>query len=259
MRHTPNGTLADSDGNCVVLLGASNLTLAWSTVMEQIGRRFREPLRVLTAHGMGRSWMMESRFAWRSIPGILECGLWQSMEDSSELVPSAALITDLGNDLIYGRSAEALADAAAETVARIRRRNPRCKMVVTRPPLRSIDSLSSFRFLLFRTLLFPFCRVPLDEVVREAHELDRRIQGFGDVTVVGQQQCWFGLDPVHIRRRSRRAAFSAFLSSWPAQDVSQQPPLPGRRPTIARHRVAGRIRTAAQPSVVRGRNQVFAW
>ena len=43
----------------VVLLGASNLTLAWPRIMDQLQARFSAPLDIYTANGMGRSYVCD--------------------------------------------------------------------------------------------------------------------------------------------------------------------------------------------------------
>lgn len=255
----PGADMADTVR--VVFLGASNLSLGWPYLMERVFFRHDGPLEILTAHGMGRSYVADSRFGWRVAPGILECGLWDAIRETGQPMPAAALITDLGNDLVYGRSAALLADAAAEAVDRLRGYNSECSIVVTRPPMESIASLSGIRFRFFRTVLFPGSRRSLAELVEATTELDDRIRRLDGVTVVPQPGSWFGFDPIHIRRRFRRIAFTNMLAAWPGRDrqeETQLPVIPLRRPVMASRRLLGRLRTAEQPSVTGGVS-VSAW
>ena len=50
--------------------------------------------------GLGRSYGQRSTVLGRSLPGITECGLWPALQHGSG--PVHALITDVGNDVIYG-------------------------------------------------------------------------------------------------------------------------------------------------------------
>ena len=88
----------------------------------------------------------------RKISGIFPCALWQDLQNRPPL-PTAALVTDIGNDLLYGvtpdrllewveRCLDRLADAGAATV-------------VTQLPIDSIERLGEARFRFFRRLLFP--------------------------------------------------------------------------------------------------------
>jgi hypothetical protein len=85
----------------IVLLGASNLTRGISTVVESAQQIWGGPLDVCCALGHGRSYGWTSNFLGRSLPGIVGCGLWPALESRPKL-PTAALITDIGNDLMYG-------------------------------------------------------------------------------------------------------------------------------------------------------------
>ena len=39
-------------------------------------------------------------FLWRELPGIVECGLWDALAQRPP-APTVALLTDIGNDLLY--------------------------------------------------------------------------------------------------------------------------------------------------------------
>ena len=87
----------------VVLLGASNLVAGLPRVVEAARSVWGGPLDILAAAGHGRSYGRSSRVLWRTLPGILSCGLW---EDLARRPPAstAALLTDVGNDILYGGS-----------------------------------------------------------------------------------------------------------------------------------------------------------
>src|SRR5262249_38307569 len=84
----------------VILLGASNLTRGISTVVETEPCIWGRPLDILAAFGHGRSYGSRRWLLGRELPGIVECGLWQALEKSPP-APTAALITDIGNDVLY--------------------------------------------------------------------------------------------------------------------------------------------------------------
>ncbi len=245
----------------VVLLGASNLVLGWRSLMKAVFDHWHEPLHIMTAHGIGRSYLASSQFCWRTAPGILECNLWSELAESGRTSPSAALITDLGNDLVYGRTAAEVLQAASDAAGRLLDVNPACRIVVTRPPFESVKSLSQLRYLFFRSVLFPRCSLSLLEIIDQTYELDEGIRQLDGVTVVSQPSEWFGLDPIHIRRRFREFAFAAFLESWPKETAGLTcfERVPRRRPRMATCRVWGRERLCEQPSVSSERGSVSAW
>ena len=245
----------------IVLLGASNLSLGWPQLIRVVFDRWKGPLQILTAHGMGRSYVASSQFGWRTAPGILGCGLWSEFAGGGQLPPNAALVTDLGNDLVYGRTPAEVVQAAADVCGRLRNANSDCRIVVTRPPLESVKSLSRLRYYFFRTVLFPMCPLSLAEIVDASSELDDRIQQLEGVTIVSQQREWFGADPIHIRRCCRESAFGSFLASWPAESTDAASALmaPVKRPTMGICRVVGRKRICQQPSVTTNLGSVSAW
>ena len=242
-----------------MLLGASNLVLHWSVLMRLVFSRWNGFIHVNTAHGMGRSYVAPSYFGWRKVPGILDSGLWPAL--TQDRPPVAALVTDLGNDLVYGHSASVVTQAAAEAVARLRDVNPDCRIVVTRPPLESVQALSVLRYRFIRSALFPACRQSLSQIVDATRELDEEIQRLSDVTLAVQPSHWFGMDPIHIRRRFRKSAYSTFLESWPGatKTGSGTESVPEKRPKTALRWVLNRKLLCEQPSVVSGRGSVSAW
>ena len=61
----------------LVLLGASNLTRGISTVVETAQNIHPQPLEILAAAGLGRSYGLDSRVLGRKLPGIIHCELWE--------------------------------------------------------------------------------------------------------------------------------------------------------------------------------------
>jgi hypothetical protein len=98
----------------------------------------------------------------RTLPGILESGLWRQLE-SLPAAPTRALVTDVGNDILYGFSARQILTWVSEALIRLERFTN--DIVLTDLPLAGIRSLSEGKFLLFRSLLFPSCRLSFREIV----------------------------------------------------------------------------------------------
>jgi hypothetical protein len=252
---------ATGEEQTIILLGASNVSLGWRPLIQSVQARRTGPLHILTAHGMGRSYITTSRFGWRTAPGILESQLWQTLRAGEVRPPSAVLITDVGNDLVYGRSTREMIAAVEEVILRLRQSSPDCSIVVTRPPLRSVESLSSLRYQLFRTAIFPFCKLSLNEAVEGTQELDRKIQALTDVHIVNTNRDWFGLDPIHIRKSCRAEAFQAFVALWPVDahnHCGTTPGVPGR-PRMCSRSVLGWQLTTPQPSAGTAQCLVSAW
>src|SRR4051812_20775188 len=123
----------------VILLGASNVTRSLSTIVETARRLLGHPLDILAAFGHGRSYGLRHRLFWRELPGIVECGLWEALEQRP---PSAAvaLVTDIGNDLLYDVPVPDIAAWFQTCLDRLTRASAR--VVLTPLPLGSITTLS---------------------------------------------------------------------------------------------------------------------
>jgi hypothetical protein len=197
----------------VVLLGASNLTRAFPLVVGELRARRTGPLEILCAHGRGRSYGTSSRFLGRELPGILECGLWRALErrDSARI---DALLTDIGNDIMYGAEVTTILGWIDQCLARLAVRGAR--IAVARLPLAAIQQLSRAHFEIVRAIFFPTRRIEFDVVLERASELDLRLSALAKergAALIEPASDWYGLDPIHIRRTARREAWAHMLST----------------------------------------------
>src|ERR1700704_6567831 len=67
----------------VVALGASNLTRGFQTVVSTARATWGPNVEIVAALGHGRSYGAHSRFVIRTLPGILQSGLWRHLESLS--------------------------------------------------------------------------------------------------------------------------------------------------------------------------------
>jgi hypothetical protein len=152
-----------------IVLGASNVTMSISTVVETACRAWGRPLDLLAAIGHGRSYGAASSVLGRTLPGILECALWQEWQARSA-IPTAALLTDIGYDILFGAHPERIALWIEHCLRRLRHTCDR--IVVTELPLASVQRLGPRRFLALRSLLFPRSRVSWNESLERAQRLN---------------------------------------------------------------------------------------
>ena len=198
----------------VVILGASNVVRGISTITETVRLAFPEPLDVLIACGHGRSYGMTSRVLGRSLPGILQCGLWDQLA-AREPVSTRALITDIGNDLVYGAGAS----WTARWVEKCLRRLSVCceQMVITELPMAGLMHIGPRRFNLMRSLLFPSSSFTFEQAQTQIRELNERVKQLAvdyGATVAVPRDEWYGVDPIHVRRRYWARAWREILSCW---------------------------------------------
>lgn len=212
----------------VILLGASNLTIGWRHLLRALQATVQGPIDLQVALGMGRSYVDTSSFWFRGLPGIVHCGLWNNLplQDSQ---PPLVLITDVGNDIVYGHKPQIIVDAVAECVRRIRSRRPDSQIVITGLPIASLESVQRLQFLVARTALFPVCFLSLTEILQNALSIDagiRQLAGQLQIPYVVPEAGWYGKDPIHVLRHLREPVFRKFFSHWRTRDDGSDPTTP---------------------------------
>ncbi len=198
MSAVPNETAL---GTRLVMLGASNLAMGSSTIIHAAQQAFDRPLDVLAACGHGRSYLGPSRIPFRELPGIAECQLWDDLAQRDSL-PTKAIVTDIGNDLLYGANVNEVVDSIDLCVARLI--DAGSEIVVTGLPVSGLPTLGPRRFGFFRQLFFPRCKYSLNEVKELARELDERLEQLArrrSCRWLAMERAWYGFDPIHFRKQ----------------------------------------------------------
>lgn len=235
------------------MLGASNLVRTMPTVLETAILCGTGACEVFLACGHGRSYGQSSRILGRRLPGIVQCGLWEELQRRPP-APTTALITDIGNDLLYQAPVPQIAQWVQTCLDRLLALG--AKPVVTALPLMNLAALSPARFKFFRTLFFPPCRLTLEQIREHAHQLDeqvRRIAQARGVAIAEPRGDWYGIDPIHIRYRHAPSAWREILAGWSDAETAQAGRMSWRawarlhRLRPAQRWMWGREQLAAQP------------
>jgi len=200
-----------SDIARIVALGASNLTRGFRTVVSAARVAWGPDVQVLAALGHGRSYGAPSRVSIRTLPGILESGLWPTLESLPQ-VPTRALVTDVGNDIMYGFPAGQVLAWVEEVLCRLLRVTN--DIILTDLPLAGIQRLSRRKYLVFRSLLFPRCHLSLAQVLQAVEGINAglaELSAARGVRLFRLKPAWYGIDPIHIRPSLWRAAWQEIL------------------------------------------------
>jgi hypothetical protein len=195
----------------VVAVGASNLTRGFHAIVATARGVWGPDVEVLAALGHGRSYGSPSTFLVRGLPGILQSGLWRELE-AHPPAPTRALVTDVGNDIMYGYPPAQILGWVDECVARLQRYT--ADVVITGLPHAATAGLPPGRYLLFRSVFFPRCRLTLDDTMRLGAEVDNGLQEIAanrGAAFLRLKPEWYGLDPIHIRPRMWHAAWQEIL------------------------------------------------
>jgi hypothetical protein len=188
--------------------------MSFPTVVATALRTWGEPVEIMAAMGHGRSFGQDSTVLGRKISGIFPCALWQDLKQRPEM-PTAALLTDVGNDLLYGVPPDRLLEWVEKCLDRLAEAG--AATVVTQMPIDSVERLGEARFQFFRRLFFPRSRMTLAEVKSLARNLNERLVRVGEsrkIPVIPVSLAWYGFDPIHLKWRVQREAWPALLTSW---------------------------------------------
>lgn len=201
----------------VILLGASNVTLSFPRLWRGLRRAWPEPLELFAAHGHGRSYGMWSRIGPRELPGIVSSRLWDDLSAQPVVANDRprALLTDIGNDLLYGAEPEQIAAWLETCLERLLSLDAR--IVMTQLPVASALTLTRSRFQFFRRLFFPNSLLQFEELEPRVMALNQLVIDLGRkhrLPTPEKRGEWYGLDPIHIRLRYRAAAWRELLATW---------------------------------------------
>lgn len=209
----------------LVALGASNLTRGLQAVVGAARRAWGPQTEILAALGHGRSYGVPSQFLIRSLPGILQCGLWRALEEAGAAAATRAVVTDVGNDILYGFPPAQILDWVEETVVRLQR--SAAQVTLAGLPVDGIGALSAPRFLFFRSLFVPSCRLSLAQVASRAERVQEGLLTLAaarGLRFVPLRATWYGVDPIHVRPSLWTAAWREILDL--ARDGEPDEPRP---------------------------------
>jgi hypothetical protein len=170
----------------------------------------------MAAMGHGRSYGQNSSVLGKKISGIFPCALWQDLQNRKRL-PTAALITDIGNDMLYGVPPDQMLDWVEGCLDRLAEVG--ATTIVTLLPAESIERLGERRFQFFRRLLFARSKLTLADARVLVREINERLVAIGQkrkISVISASGSWYGFDPIHVKRSVMRRAWPALLAAWHA-------------------------------------------
>ena len=216
-----------------VLLGASNARRCLPTIFSSARAASGEPVVLYGAIGHGRSYGSPSSVLGRSLPGILECGLWAALETSAR-DPLDAVVSDAGNDILYGFSVAEILGWVAQCISRLERLGARTTVMGL--PVETIERLGPARFLMFRFGLLPVkppsARTGPGQRPRARRRDPAHRERTGDpLRRAPRRVVWFRPDPYPISQRE--AAWAEILGAPPAAEA-RLPTLDALRVRLAR-------------------------
>jgi hypothetical protein len=215
---TPDSTFQTPTDRLIVL-GASNVAIGLYDVVATAQATWRAPLDIMIAAGVGRAYSVRSRAGVRSISSIEQSTLWQALADRNA-ARSFALLTDIGNDLVYGVEVDQVVDSLDTCLSRLANRCER--LAITALPMSSLRNIRRWQFLALKTFLFPLSRLDLRTLLGRAMLLNQQVARLANryaAHIVKPCSTWYGWDPIHYRKRNRPTAWKKFFSPMVNQSI----------------------------------------
>lgn len=203
----------------LVLLGASNLTRSFAAAVGTAVAHLGAPLDIFAAIGHGRSYGIESRLLGRTLPGIVPCGLWNDLHRActERPAPLYALITDIGNDIMYGVSPPSILDWIDTCLTRMHALD--AQVIMTQLPMASLERIRPMQYQIVRRLFFPGRTISLNAALARARDIDVGLPALADmhgVTLMPIDRTWYGVDPIHVRQHLWPKVYRTLFEPWSA-------------------------------------------
>ena len=206
----------------VVALGASNLTRGFQTIVSTSRSVWGPDVEVLAALGHGRSYGAPSNFMFRTLPSILKSSLWTELASRPPMA-TRGLVTDVGNDILYGFSIERTLGWVEEALVRLSRVTN--DIVLTDLPLLvfTVCQTGSFWRLFSVGAVLPAVFQVIDRSERVTEGLAKLSARYG-AKFFELNPAWYGFDPIHVRPSQWRQAWQQILgpSLRPSRVVDQR-------------------------------------
>jgi hypothetical protein len=204
MTNLPGSTTlspADSSTNPLfIFLGASNLARGY-TALVKAAQNFMhpQPCEFLGAIGPGRGYCAPGGFLKVRYPPIATCGILKAAKikaaHSSRVV---ALITDIGNDIVYGIPPSLIIRTLSEMIQDLSAMGAEISITSISVDLEKDVGECGYRVL--RKIYFPFSDTPFAEAAQATKEINHFIEGLSSqgIHVIRELDRYQGLDRIHF-------------------------------------------------------------
>ncbi len=183
----------------IILLGASNLSRGYYSLTRCIKNNL-EPCSVdfFNALGPGRAYCASGGVFNVAYPPIGASLVFPTVKDRSDK-PSRkiALLTDLGNDIMYGIPAEKIIEEIKRILGQLEALD--ADALITPIPATLLSQLTPSRFRILKAIFFPRSKVKRLEAIAAIKIINQAIDaGFGNrVTVISGLDNFMGWDKIH--------------------------------------------------------------
>lgn len=183
----------------LVLLGASNLSRGCFAFARHMKACLHpRPVEVLIASGPGRAYYASGGLLNVVYPPIYSSNIFEVAQNKSESgYQVVALVTDIGNDIMYGVSAEKVIETVQQIFVRLQSMN--AEIFYTTLPIAFEKGDHPVWFCILRSLLFPRSTVTYDEAMAGIIEVNRFLKESAcrQGRLIPDMDRYLGYDEIH--------------------------------------------------------------
>jgi hypothetical protein len=179
------------------IFGASNVRRGLPSLLQTTCNTLGTNWDLIVTAGHGRSYGAASYVFGRGLPGITSAH-WHRHLDQS-LQHKWALFTDVGNDLLYGKTPLQISDWLEQCVAVLCR--DRAMITIVGLPFEVLKRVGRKKFLLLRTIFFPKSELDFLTALERIELLEESVREIAQryqTKYVEPSSTWYGMDPIHV-------------------------------------------------------------
>ncbi len=191
-----------------ILLGASNLSRAHSGLVKNLEHNLHpRSVRFLSALGSGRGYSVEGGLLNIAYPPIKNCGLFAAAREIA-VNRVVALVTDVGNDIMYGVPVEKIIADLKELFEKLHDLD--ADILVTPLPHRLEEGIGDFYYRCLRGISYPACRVEQGTAIAAVREINRFLHALAPdrIKLITSLNAYYGIDMIHFSHRKMHPAWT---------------------------------------------------
>ena len=194
----------------LILLGASNLSRGCFAFARHMKTCLHpRKLEVLIASGPGRAYYASGGLLNVSYPPICTSDIFEVAQNKSESgCQVVALVTDIGNDIMYGVSAEQVIETVQQVFDKLQSLN--AEIFYTTLPVAFEKGIHPIWFYILRSVLLPFSRVSYSEATAGIMEVNRYLKesAGSNCHLISDMDRYLGFDEIHYGWLRAHSAWS---------------------------------------------------
>jgi hypothetical protein len=180
------------------LLGASNLSRGCFAFARHMKACLHpQKVEVLIASGPGRAYHASGGLLNVAYPPICTSDIFEVAKNKSESgYQVVALVTDIGNDIMYGVSAEQVIETVQQIFERLQSMNSEI-FYTTLPVAFEEKKVHPIWFYILRSVLLPFSKVSYDEATAGIIEVNQFLKECRYGHLIPDMNRYLGIDKIH--------------------------------------------------------------